>query len=288
MSINDLLIDSNPEPCFPPEIEREIVEIAATRHRELIPALYRVCRRVHAWVEPLRYRVMHLIDNRSDSFFRLAETKSASFWHTAVRHLFLSRPNDLSEPRKNIIRNCTGVINLYFNSVFEIRYFDLLGPICLVKLTLVVPRDASQCRQLLQHPNLRFLTHLDLYESTEGTQTWEDWSALAALPGLTHLCVSRQFPSDVLIHAMAECPRLAVAVTGFWAAWEHKDAMIFARSLATTKADLRMVALLVTSYDGDWRWGARGKVDFWIRAEVFITRKRRGEIDESCYLLQPQ
>ncbi|KAJ7628244.1 hypothetical protein DFH06DRAFT_724320, partial [Mycena polygramma] len=279
-----LVTDSNLEPFFPPELEREIFETAAMRDPTSIPVLLRVCHRAHAWVEPLLYRVL-TIDNGSSSILRAAEAKSASFLHIAVRHVYLERPVELSEPRKMLLRKCTGAIDLYFDTIFEIDFFDL-GPTRLLKLSLSVPSNVSTRRQLLQHPNLRPLTHLDLYEPADVRPTWEDWSALAALPALTHLCLSREFPSDVLIRAMKDCPRLAVAVRAFWGGLkEREDAISSARNIATITTDPRIVVLVVSSYDEDWGVGARGGEDCWIHAEAFIAEKRRGKIDKGCYFL---
>ncbi|KAJ7617601.1 hypothetical protein DFH06DRAFT_1342754 [Mycena polygramma] len=218
MSTNDLPTGSNPEPCFPPEIEREILETAAVLHPAMIPLLLRICHRVHAWIEPLLYRVL-TVDYRNLPSLRAAETKSASFLHTAVRHLFLEQPVKISEFRTTLLKNCTGVTNLYFDGALEIQFLDILGNMRLRKLSLSAPRDVSEKRQLLHHSTLRFLTHLDLFESsgttTDAHPTWEHWRALAAQPELTHLCLSRQFTSDVLIHALDECPQLAIAGIAF-------------------------------------------------------------------------
>ncbi|KAJ6458039.1 hypothetical protein C8R47DRAFT_167078 [Mycena vitilis] len=284
MSTNDLPPGSNPEPCFPPELERDIFETAAVLDAAIIPLLLRICRRVQAWVEPLLYRVL-TTDYRDLPILRAAETKSASFLHTAVRHLFLEQPVEMSESRTTLLKNCTGVTNLYFDGALEIQFLDILGDMRLRKLSLSAPREVSEKRQLLYHPTLRFLTHLDLVEDAH--PTWEDWRALATLPELTHLSLSQEFPSDVLQHVLDECPQLAVAVIAFWAgwSWERDDAIVFAESLATTVTDSRMVVLVVHSYDRDWQVGARGGDDFWIRAEAFIDRKRRGQIDKGCHFL---
>jgi hypothetical protein len=52
-------------------------------------------------------------------------------------------------------------------------------------------------------------------DTSEHTR-WEDnWSPLAALPALTHLCLSEELAEDTLRAALAECPSLMVAISGF-------------------------------------------------------------------------
>ncbi|KAJ7613113.1 hypothetical protein FB45DRAFT_1036639 [Roridomyces roridus] len=46
---------------------------------------------------------------------------------------------------------------------------------------------------------------------------------------------------------------------------------------------MRFVIAFFESYWGQWEDGARGSPTFWTRAEEFIARKKRGEVDESRY-----
>ncbi|KAJ7617588.1 hypothetical protein DFH06DRAFT_1237397, partial [Mycena polygramma] len=221
----------------------------------LSSTLLQLCHRV----EPLLYSVI-TIDDGDSPIFCAAETKSASFLHNAVRHVFLELPTKkMSEPRATLLSNCTGVTNPYFEGTLDIRFLDVLGTMPLRKLSFSAPRDVAEKRRIMHYPILRSLTHLDLYESSgpdvNASPTWEGWYALAALPALTHLCLSRQFSSNMLLHVIRESPCLVVAVLAFW---------------------------------GRFACGARGGDDFWIRAEAFIAGKRgkrRGEIDNNCYFL---
>ncbi|KAJ7255764.1 hypothetical protein C8J57DRAFT_1518054 [Mycena rebaudengoi] len=42
--------------------------------------------------------------------------------------------------------------------------------------------------------------------------------------------------------------------------------------------DPRFVMIVVMRYLEDWLVGANGGTDFWVRAELFVAKKRRGEI----------
>jgi hypothetical protein len=43
--------------------------------------------------------------------------------------------------------------------------------------------------------------------------------------------------------------------------------------------DARLVVATYIDYYSDWERGAKGGKDIWIRAEEFMTRKRRGEVE---------
>ncbi|KAJ6502872.1 hypothetical protein C8R47DRAFT_1210922 [Mycena vitilis] len=284
MSPNDSTTGYSLEPYFPLDLEQEIFETAAVRDPTMIPPLLRVCRRVHSWVEPLLYRVLEIVD-RNDPALSAAQIKSASFLHSAVRHVYLDIPMDLPKQLKKLLKDCTGMTDLCIGEMFQIDLFDLLGPICLRQLNVCVWGDASDRRYLLQHPFLRSITHLSLSEQSSGRcATWEEWSALATLPALTHLCLSLGFGSEALIHALRECPRLAIAVAAFgYGAKEHAKAVSFADQIATPVSDPRLVVLIVWFREQDWTDGAQGGKDSWFRAQAFIDAKRRGEIAEDCY-----
>ncbi|KAJ7828755.1 hypothetical protein B0H14DRAFT_3466121 [Mycena olivaceomarginata] len=51
---------------------------------------------------------------------------------------------------------------------------------------------------------------------SEHTRLEDNWSPLAALPALTHLCLSEELAEDILRAALAECLRPLVAISGFW------------------------------------------------------------------------
>jgi hypothetical protein len=42
--------------------------------------------------------------------------------------------------------------------------------------------------------------------------------------------------------------------------------------------------MVVLDYKKDWETGARGGDDFWTRAEAFVARKRKGEIESAILL----
>ncbi|KAJ6531167.1 hypothetical protein B0H19DRAFT_471810 [Mycena capillaripes] len=46
-----------------------------------------------------------------------------------------------------------------------------------------------------------------------------------------------------------------------------------------------VVMVMSTVMVDDWKTGAEGGDDFWVRADAFLARKRKGEIESTCYLL---
>ncbi|KAJ7681832.1 hypothetical protein DFH06DRAFT_1159439 [Mycena polygramma] len=290
MTSADFPIDSAPVAgcSLPLELEREIFETAAVRHPDLIPTLLLVCHRAHAWVEPLLYRVLSFSDS---STILAAQNKSTEFLQTAVRHVFFEiqlffEIQSRSSTETDLFRKCTGATNVYVYGVAALDLLIILDKMRLQKLSFVMENELPL--STLQRPLFHSVTHLDLYlldgDDTLLPLVWQEWSHLAALPALSHLCLSQQLHTDVLPRALTECTRLSLAIAAFWESNATGDAVALAGS--PTVRDPRCVVMIITDFETEWNIGARGGADFWVRAEEFIARKRRGEIEGSCYLLQ--
>jgi hypothetical protein len=68
-----------------------------------------------------------------------------------------------------------------------------------------------------------------------------------------------------------------VAVVDFWGPSEASSASEFAQSL--TIIDPRIVVMAVADFRNDWQTAARCGKEFWSRAEAFVARMRKGEIE---------
>ncbi|KAJ6450432.1 hypothetical protein C8R47DRAFT_1171068 [Mycena vitilis] len=214
-------------------------------------------------LEPLLYRALHTGDWCSPLMLAI-QTKSEGF-----------------------LRNtCSGVVNLYVKGQSPPESLPVCANTRLQRLGLVIsPADSELPRPTFELRVFLSITHLDLIlEDAPKTRRsgWQDWSALVALPALTHLCLS-YFPRAVLLRVAGECSSLSVLVATFWGSAIRRSAIALTQALVTS--DLRIVKMMVPNPRVDWATGARGGDDFWLRAEAFIAKKRRGEIDESCYLL---
>ncbi|KAJ6546089.1 hypothetical protein DFH09DRAFT_1367519 [Mycena vulgaris] len=85
------------------------------------------------------------------------------------------------------------------------------------------------------------------------------------LPTLTHLCLSRILMPEPLEKLLKASPRLQLLVIPF--------------------VDPRLVLATYGEGLSDWETGARGGEDIWARAENFLARKRRKEIEANRYFL---
>ncbi|KAJ6483668.1 hypothetical protein DFH09DRAFT_1292028 [Mycena vulgaris] len=269
-------------PRFPPELEREIFREAAwDADSWSITQFLLVCHRVHIWTEPFLYRV--LLMNTDATISGIAEalkSKPASFFEKAVSHLWLvnfsPEARDTSLALLQIlprIENLVIMDSLYPFSDPEI--VRSIGGKC-TRLGLVVHAIESwyySSSKRLSEPIYSFVTHLIIHDARGGQ--WSSWSRLAELPALTHLCLAQKLPGNLVHKALEECPRLHVVVRLWFQRQAAEADYIYPRN------DSRLVVMwLPANYRADWENGVYGGDDFWARAEQFLERKMRGEIEK--------
>ncbi|KAJ7187409.1 hypothetical protein C8R46DRAFT_289384 [Mycena filopes] len=271
---------------FPPELEREIFETAALQETNIIPTILRVCRRVHVWIEPLLYRVV-VLPTRAISVFAAVKSKSPTFLQMAVRHLFIAPE---MEDASKVLLSCSGVYSLFLDGRLPANLLDVLDSMRVRRLNFTLPisplsgwADATLTRRAFLS-----LTHLELYQDSVDPSTdfsWPQWSPLASLPALTHLCLSESLSSHILPDLVAEGARLVVVVTAWWdGTASEEEAREFAEGLAVRRVtDPRVVVMTIDSYTEEWKLGAHGGDDFWVRAESFLAMKRKGEIPKNVF-----
>ncbi|KAJ7088702.1 hypothetical protein C8R44DRAFT_444000 [Mycena epipterygia] len=270
-------------PILPTDLEREIFEAAAIMHPQTIPVLLRVARRVLIWIEPFLYRVtlVQTGHSMSDAVRRAMKTKPPSFFENGIRHLFLAQtlPRWSEEDVCGLLRLCPRLVSLTIISGFA--YHPLL-PILLGMQQL--RRWNGSLKDLfggssavdLSHPAFRNITHMDIFDVVDDIIL----PGLATLPALTHLCLNDDVGLRVLQRILEQCMHLQVLVN-LWYISDSEDAREIANSPPVT--DVRFVVIVFSDFWTDLEIGARGGTDFWAAADVFIVRKRRGEIDASCY-----
>ncbi|KAJ7134005.1 hypothetical protein C8R43DRAFT_639224 [Mycena crocata] len=123
-------------PLLPPELEREIFEMAAHIRPIGILRLMLVASRVKIWLEPLLYRTIalsvHPFRASSDhpnpqwkSFMHVVQSNPVAFLLASVRHLYLA-DSVPSEHAKWLLSTCSGIENL---SIQGIKRSDLLPSI---------------------------------------------------------------------------------------------------------------------------------------------------------------
>jgi hypothetical protein len=127
-------------------------------------------------------------------------------------------------------------------------------------------------------PLFASLTHLDLFETLDDLSFW---SGLALLPVLTHLAFLELHQSNLVNELFSTCRKLEVLISMY-----SEKVLFEQRILAGDDMDEieeRFVLMVVTSEDYvvEWQIGTQGGMDFWARADAFVAKKRRGEIEPS-------
>ncbi|KAK7051902.1 hypothetical protein R3P38DRAFT_3255153 [Favolaschia claudopus] len=281
-------------PILPPELEREIFETAAIRHPKVIPTLFLVSRRVHDWVECVKYRTILPAGREAElgvdtqmlcSDVQLlraiqSESKPESFFCDRVKHLFAqditaSQFRTLLSACKNI--DILAVLTSHRAEAQPMFELQALHPcrlgIEISDLIPSLPQDAHF------HPILTSVTHLDLYD----VKHRDDFIGnLALLHTLTHLSLWNGSASVAEMSAvLSKCRRLEALVDMH--AGVPKDAHPTFEDDAPCTAEVRFVSISLNddAYLRDWVVGTQGGIDFWARADAFIIRRRHGKIDPS-------
>ncbi|KAJ7445068.1 hypothetical protein FB451DRAFT_1412890 [Mycena latifolia] len=241
------------ELTLPLDLEREIFETAAYRDRAMIPTLLLVCHRVHAW-QPLLYRVFtltHGAENLWSAIESAIESKPANFFHTAVRHVWVSSVSKRTSLVKNLLEHCSGITNLCMDDPLDSDLLPALSAMRLQRFAFTLPLPPPL---RLDHPLFLSVTHLDIYDETfDDVKNWKDWSHLASLPALTHVCLSEEMAKAILAQLVAECRNLLIV-------------LVIADINTLTVTDPRVVVASL-DYAEDWTKGAWGGDDMWVRAE---------------------
>jgi hypothetical protein len=145
----------------------------------------------------------------------------------------------------------------------------------------------SSCRinEDFTEPLFSRVTHLTLLRSSDiYAERWDQWSCLAALSALTHLCLTANLSSLIVPQLLAECPRLRAVVTT-WLGRTPPRVLLNAFSDMVTAPDARVVVTNVPYFYEGWEKGAWSGDDLWARVDDFIARKRRGEIEGMFFFL---
>ncbi|KAJ7088092.1 hypothetical protein C8R44DRAFT_892892 [Mycena epipterygia] len=198
-------------PAFPPELERQIFEIAALLRPVGIPKLMLVAWRVKEWVEPLLYRIivlewppqLSMLPAITSKFLSSAMESRPSFFQPAIRHLMMTRVNTAT--LESVLSVCTGIDNLWTN--YDLTEWKLLiEPLHLKHLyayTLPILRTLTPF-----HPFFSQITHLELIDALDARDV-EACSELYLIPQLTHL----SFNDDAFLPL---CGELLETSKGIW------------------------------------------------------------------------
>ncbi|KAJ6569382.1 hypothetical protein B0H19DRAFT_1232218 [Mycena capillaripes] len=270
-------------PSFPGELEREIFETTALMHPSAIPSLLRVARRSLIWIEPFLYRV--ICSRQHPTILDATKSKPPTFFHSAVRHLFLDGTLGTWSPEEGneILKLCTGVINFAaIGTLSNPALLPILADMRVRKMALCLEVLFGEFSSIdLGHPAFSSITHFDIFDQIEPTET-KICPHIPALPALTHLCLNNEVPWGTIQALLTDCPQLELLVI-LWAPSSASDAYEWAKN--STICDARFVVAVFQDYWGDWEKGARGLPNFWSAAESFVAQKRSGLIDDTvCWM----
>ncbi|KAJ7088105.1 hypothetical protein C8R44DRAFT_819473 [Mycena epipterygia] len=267
----------SPVPAFPPELERQIFEIAALLRPVGIPKLMLVAWRVKEWVEPLLYRIivlelpgrLPLLPAITGNLLSSAMEAKPSFFGRAVRHLMLAGVD--APTLEYVLSICSGVDNLWVNDDLT-QTISVMEPLRLKHLyaqTLPILRTLTPL-----HPFFSQITHLELMDIPKG-RNLEPWLELSLIPHLTHLSFDVEVFLPLCGELLETCKFLAVLVF----LGPARDPS----PITELSHDFRFVVMRCEYYHLDWQMGAHAGIDYWSCAESFIAKRRSGEIDALQY-----
>ncbi|KAF7314715.1 hypothetical protein MKEN_00945500 [Mycena kentingensis (nom. inval.)] len=271
-------------PILPLELEREIFELAA-QERGRIPALLRVARRVHTWIQPLLFRVIRAADTRT--WTRFLQTAQSTPELIAKNLRFLCIDNNISSAD-------------YFTVISTMqRIEDLVLPAFGLATTGTTPLSElaylrrlagspAHLRLAIGSPGARFpsLTHLELMDLLDGpartNAQYDSWKALMLVPTLTHL--SNPNPDHISWSIVQKLLEDMPGLTMLMAVYSEDDAWRYFHEI--NAGDIRDNRFLAGTYVNaeenawrEWERAANGvALDYWDRADAFLERKRKGAV----------
>ncbi|KAJ7461168.1 hypothetical protein FB451DRAFT_1562985 [Mycena latifolia] len=274
-------MDSPPPPTFPSELEREIFEICALSRPISIPKLMLVAWRVKEWIEPILYRTItigsgvepeetHPIFPTAKILFKAVRHKPSTFLQNTVRNLYLL--NHFVDDFPALLASCKGLENLWMRALTAGRDDSVLLPLF---ASFRLKHLYSNVNWFLRafpptHPFFSQITHLELFDYVDDTTI----SSLSLIPQLTHLSFTQSPFIPMCLHILDTYPSLCVLV--FLDRWRGDLFGIYAPALAN---DVRFVVIRHRGFLQDWHRGVSTGSDYWRRAEIFIAKRRSGEID---------
>ncbi|KAJ7119926.1 hypothetical protein C8R43DRAFT_1241708 [Mycena crocata] len=281
---------------LPADLERDIFETTATTRPVSIPTLMLVALRVRAWLEPLLYRTLVLPgadDNlsledqvsgypvlRRDALLSLVHSKPPDFWAKNVRHLLLGE-GPIADASL-ILSVCSGLENLWITRAHFNDVLPLIESLPLKRLHCSL-QFGSQPRIPFTHQLVAQITHLELFDtfhSDQDTFLPALWSGSDLIPNLTHFAF-RDPGLLAMCRALLSRASIRVVISVLQIHQLPLDDSIFFYypDLGELRKDPRYVVMNCRFYVRDWQVGARTGIDYWSRAEDFISKRRSREID---------
>ncbi|KAF7303989.1 hypothetical protein MIND_00629900 [Mycena indigotica] len=277
-------------PRLPLELEREIFELAALANRRDIPALLRVAHHVCDWIEPLLYTSIEINKPSAVVLHNLQHTRPPPCI-AAVRQIIVYEPDAILD-LASFLSCCVRVTHVAITPVGS-GYGQGL-PLLLQKLPrlqrLVLSFTHAFPDESEAYPHLPHVTHLELLDELAPTQTTRLAAFVGGFPALTHLALNHHSPAaeDALLTALLNrrtCPQLRVLCCISPGETEVRAlAMLLELKYPSppSTSPLRDRRLVLVDY-GWWFEGAMlpaaGRKTYWDKADVFVERKARGDVE---------
>ncbi|KAJ7136574.1 hypothetical protein C8R44DRAFT_359975 [Mycena epipterygia] len=274
-------------PSFPAELEREIFETAALKYPAIIPSLLIVARRVLAWIEPLLYKT--IVIRTSWSWPRLPGIDSKlsaapDFMRDNVRHLLCYSGHPISTLH-DILSVCASIERL---ALYDYPRYESIVPhlAALSGLQRLNIRLGHQRINILRNSVSSTITHLDLLDGLEPGDL-HYWMDLTLLPALIHVSLHNHHSPQILVQVLQGRQKLHALVN--FCSYARPFVKDLSDKLSIDDPRFVLMQYLVPEERIlDWTVGANEGHDFWNRADFFIAKRRRGEIDpdvcQSCCL----
>jgi hypothetical protein len=129
------------------------------------------------------------------------------------------------------------------------------------------------------HPSFTFITHLDLFDVVYDAAGFPSlFLNLAVLAALTHLGLL--LASKTVAELLLTSRKLDVLIR------MQSNPLSTEDLLSLDDARFVCMALSDDEYEDDWITGITGGLDFWARSDLFVAKKRRGEITPSSSFLE--
>ncbi|KAJ7065432.1 hypothetical protein C8F01DRAFT_982075 [Mycena amicta] len=287
--------DKTPSPLLPPEIERDIFELAAQTPGNAT-TLALVARRTQVWMERLIYDTVTLSSPAlTAQFLSVLDSRPAQFFANAVKSLCIPGDIPLTSAIR-VLQACQGVVNLALWLPLQdtplFPYISALRPRRLsvnvrglfgAKMPLQLEHDpiCAAIQPDFTHPFFSRVTHLELV----------DWLALLShttlelpflAPHLTHLALDVDFCVDAsalvrlrVQSILRSCRSLVICLGLVY----DDDTMIVASDQFSDVArdDPRLVILSDGDVVASWEDSVRGTdASIWVFAEGIVAA-RAGE-----------
>ncbi|KAJ7620288.1 hypothetical protein FB45DRAFT_149400 [Roridomyces roridus] len=261
------------EPRLPPELEREIFEFSALLYPTTIPRLLLVAHRVLAWIEPILYAVLSLGESNQSIMVPILE-KPPDFLRKHVHHILVD-DSESATATEALLRVAVDIQSMSIMDILPgLNLSKLIKP--LKNITrLSISLESTLGPIDLKFPVYTNITHLDLFDSYDEALNTV-LRGVALLPALTHLAINMdcRLGAEQTTQVLTDCKKLCILVV-----MDPDGERPFETEPPVEDERCVLMGLPNEQYKVDWQIGVRGGVDFWARAEKFVEKKRRGEIE---------